>query len=225
MSAQGFHIIRKLSPEAETGFVNIDNMMAKARAKHGTQRIICPSVETSASSSLTEEADFEERFKDAYSKSRSLISQTNAQLATDVAAPVQLTIDEWTDETQATVWMAGFNRADDITHDMSIANDMLYEDVIDATYHLTDDEALLLDREDVVKGPALAKQGSLKAVPEDVRQWLAENKKRWKDYLAREASSKPVMVFKPEEEQVEPTGKKAASVGAYFIHVLNLKRR
>ena len=214
--------------EPETGFTNIDNAMRQARAKYATNPDLLPKVTLSPPNPTPQDADFDEHYGLAYSRTKSLISEATTQLTPlHVLAPDQLTVSEWQDAVEARRWEAGYRRAEEVVDRMMGENQLLYEEV-DGLIDDADTEGLLFPGSVRAKGEGFERRlGELRGVPEDVKQWVRESKMRWREDGARAAAWKPVMVVSPGRQSSEDGrgSQRGGVVGEFLKRVLSVKKQ
>lgn len=211
--------------ETQTGFINIDNAMAIARARYKANPELESQVEPNPFISTEDDLDFNERYGIAFTQSQSLLMQTRLQLAAPCVAPHELTAGEWSEKAEADEWDYRYQRADTVTDRMLVENDDLFENVMGTICDLECDKALLLGDVDVPGPPASPKLEYIRGVPEDVRQWLRNSKQQWRENVVREAGYKPVMVVKSEVPSDGEGQKRGNGVGGFLKRVLSVKRR
>ena len=210
--------------EGETGFVNIDNAMAIARAKYAANPSLHPQVEIPPRVLSHEDLELDERYGIAFTKFKSLIAQAMAQLAAPIQAPKELTASELIGKATDEAWDEGYRKADALTGRMNKDNQLLFEEVMGSIDHCIENRIALAEDVQVPESPFSPELEDITDIPNDVVRWVRESKARSREQMILEALLKPIMIIKP---TVAPTAEvqRTSGVGVFFKRVLSVRRR
>lgn len=211
--------------ETETGFTNIDDAMAAARAKYAATSDLVPRVQLQQIASAPEDHNVDERIRVTISSAEGMIVAAQSQLATPCEAPKQLTVEEQSDKAEWYRWGAGYRMAESCNDRWLLHNQNLFGEAIDATAAFEDDWVLILDNIHISAAPPSPRLEDMKGVSATAASWIAMSKARLREHMIRDAAVKPVLVIKPARGSVERTWSEGSGVGKFLKRALSGRKR
>ncbi|KAK3700800.1 hypothetical protein LTR37_015772 [Vermiconidia calcicola] len=161
------------SGAAETGFANIDDAMARARAKYAENPTLLPKVEQLPQPVPTpEELDVDERLDAANAKCTALLAEVEAQLAAPIVTLLQFSSAGRNDTLAAKEWAQGVEKADQLTDEKTFDSKSLLNEILVLTDEIKQIKQTAVPEDvRIPSTPSSQKTGWLSVVPKETRQW------------------------------------------------------
>ncbi|KAK3686649.1 hypothetical protein LTR37_019580 [Vermiconidia calcicola] len=166
------------SSAAETGFANIDDAMARARAKYAENPTLLPKVEQLPQPVPTpEELGVDERLDATNAKCTTLLAEVEAQLAAPIVTLLRFSPAERNDTLAAKEWAQGVEKADQLTDEKTFDSKSLLNEILVLTDEIKQIKQTA-SQEDVRTPctPSSPKAKWLSVVPKETRKWMCESK-------------------------------------------------